>query len=114
MQQAPNWLEENQDKPLEELQASKATGDGTEDGEEAGAASIPAGTTASSLVCIELGKKLRNRDLVSFHASQDPTGEIEPLTEEEKKAKLEELRQKLEEKRRTSQFWRKRRPSGTK
>jgi len=36
------------------------------------------------------------------------------LTEEEKKAKLEELRQKLEEKRRTSQFWRKRRPSGTK
>ncbi|KAL2197092.1 hypothetical protein P885DRAFT_77571 [Corynascus similis CBS 632.67] len=56
--QAPKWLEENQDKPLEELQASKATGGGTEDGEEEGAASIPAGATASSLVCIELGKKL--------------------------------------------------------
>ncbi|KAL2146208.1 hypothetical protein VTI28DRAFT_4787 [Corynascus sepedonium] len=105
LQQALNWLEENQDKPLEELQASQATG-GAEEGEEEGAASIPAGATASSLVCNECGKKFRNRDLASFHASKtdhtdfsESTEEIAPLTEEEKKAKLEELRQKLKEKR---------------
>ncbi|KAL2196078.1 hypothetical protein P885DRAFT_38487 [Corynascus similis CBS 632.67] len=105
LQQALNWLEENQDKPLEELQASQATG-GAEESEEEGAASIPAGATASSLVCNECGKKFRNRDLASFHASKtdhtdfsESTEEIAPLTEEEKKAKLEELRQKLKEKR---------------
>ncbi|KAL2158208.1 hypothetical protein VTH06DRAFT_4528 [Thermothelomyces fergusii] len=107
LQQALNWLEENQDKPLEELQASQAAGGGAEGGEEEGAASaIPPGTTAASLVCNECGKKFRNRDLAAFHASKtdhtdfsESTEEIAPLTEEEKKAKLEELRQKLKEKR---------------
>lgn len=71
VQEALNWLEENQDKPLEELQASQATGSATEGGEEEGAASaIPPGATAASLVCNECGKKFRNRDLAAFHASK--------------------------------------------
>lgn len=67
VQQALNWLEENQDKPLEELQAAQpaATGD-----EEQAGPSIPTGQTAMSLVCNECGKKFRNHDQASFHASK--------------------------------------------
>ncbi|KAK3307899.1 ubiquitin-related domain-containing protein, partial [Chaetomium strumarium] len=108
LQQALTWLEENQDKPLEELQASQASAAtaGEGEGDEEGAPSIPSGVTAQSLVCNECGKKFRNHDQASFHASKtdhtdfsESTDEIAPLTEEEKKAKLEELRRKLQEKR---------------
>ncbi|KAK4104532.1 DNA-binding protein [Parathielavia hyrcaniae] len=104
LQQALTWLEENQDKPLEELQSSQtATGAGEDD--EQATPSLPSGESAQSLVCNECGKKFRNRDLASFHASKtdhtdfsESTEEIAPLTEEEKKAKLEALRKKLQEK----------------
>jgi hypothetical protein len=70
VQQALTWLEENQDKPLEELQATQASvataGDDGEDGQP----SIPSGVSAQSLVCNECGKKFRNRDQASFHASK--------------------------------------------
>ncbi|KAK4237774.1 ubiquitin-related domain-containing protein [Achaetomium macrosporum] len=106
LQQALNWLEENQDKPLEELQASQAPAAAAGEGDEEGTPSIPSGVTAKSLVCNECGKKFRNHDQASFHASKtdhtdfsESTDEIAPLTEEEKKAKLEELRRKLQEKR---------------
>jgi predicted RNA-binding Zn-ribbon protein involved in translation (DUF1610 family) len=69
LQQALNWLEENQDKPLEELQANQTAADATA-AEEEGAASIPSGETASSLVCNECGKKFRNHSEASFHASK--------------------------------------------
>ncbi|KAH6641768.1 hypothetical protein F5144DRAFT_147030 [Chaetomium tenue] len=105
LQEALNWLEDNQDKPLDELQANQTTADATGADEE-GAASIPSGETASSLVCNECGKKFRNHAEASFHASKtdhadfsESTDEIAPLTEEEKKAKLENLRKKLMEKR---------------
>jgi hypothetical protein len=68
VQQALNWLEENQDKPLEELQASQAAG--AAGGDEEGAVSMPSGETASSLVCNECGKRFRNHDQASFHASK--------------------------------------------
>ncbi|KAL2134099.1 hypothetical protein VTI74DRAFT_986 [Chaetomium olivicolor] len=104
LQQALNWLEENQDKPLEELQAAQAAA--PTGGSEEGAASVAAGDAAKSLVCKECGKKFRNQDQASFHAAktdhtdfEESTEEIAPLTEEEKKARLEELRQKLKEKR---------------
>ncbi|KXX81927.1 UBX domain-containing protein 1 [Madurella mycetomatis] len=103
LQQALNWLEANQDKPLEELQASQAAASGAEGQADP---SMPTGETAMSLVCNECGKKFRNHDQASFHASKtdhtdfsESTEEIAPLTEEEKKAKLEELRQKLKAKR---------------
>ncbi|KAL2021797.1 hypothetical protein VTK56DRAFT_6571 [Thermocarpiscus australiensis] len=103
LQQALNWLEENQDKPLDELQGGQTSSGG---GEQSASPSVPGGETAHSLVCNECGKRFRNHDQASFHASKtdhtdfsESTEEIAPLTEEEKKAKLEELRRKLQEKR---------------
>jgi hypothetical protein len=66
VQQALTWLEENQDKPLEELQAGQAAAAG----EDQGTPSVPSGETAMSLVCNECGKKFRNHDQASFHASK--------------------------------------------
>ncbi|KAJ9091290.1 hypothetical protein QFC21_007075 [Naganishia friedmannii] len=61
---------------------------------------------ARSVKCSECGKIFKNADLVSFHAEksghsnfEESTEEYVPLTEEEKKQKLEELRIKLAEKR---------------
>jgi len=68
VQQALTWLEETQDKPLEELQAAQASAAADED--EEGGPSIPSGETAQSLVCNECGKKFRNHDQASFHASK--------------------------------------------
>jgi hypothetical protein len=64
VQQALTWLEENQDKPLEELQAGQAAD------EEQSTPSVPSGETAMSLVCNECGKKFRTHDQASFHASK--------------------------------------------
>ncbi|KAJ4302400.1 hypothetical protein N0V88_002544 [Collariella sp. IMI 366227] len=104
LQQALNWLEENQDKPLDELQAAQTVGPAADAGE--GASSTPAGDKAQSLVCKDCGKKFRGQAEASFHASktdhtdfEESVEEIAPLTAEEKKARLEELRQKLKEKR---------------
>ncbi|KAK4670588.1 uncharacterized protein QC763_213110 [Podospora pseudopauciseta] len=105
LQQALDWLEANQDKSLEELQAQNQASAEDEDEDTTGA-NIPSGETAKSLVCNECGKKFRNHDQATFHATKtdhqdfsESTDEIAPLTEEEKKARLEELRQKLAAKR---------------
>jgi len=107
LQGALDWLEKNQDTSVEELLAAApaTTGD---DEDEAGLSVTPAaeGVSARSLVCNDCGKKFRNNEQASFHASKtdhtdfsESTDEIAPLTEEEKAARLEELRQKLAEKR---------------
>ncbi|KAK5660088.1 hypothetical protein OQA88_13557 [Cercophora sp. LCS_1] len=110
LQGALNWLEENQDKPLEELQAAATTvaADAEEGAAGPSITSNQEGGTAMSLVCNECGKKFRNHDQASFHASKtehtdfsESVEEIAPLTEEEKKARLEELKKKLAEKRAT-------------
>ncbi|KAI9680594.1 MAG: hypothetical protein M1817_004034 [Caeruleum heppii] len=102
LQGALEWLEANQDKPIEQLRDA-APPDNDEDGE--GPALKP-GETARSLVCNDCGKKFRSQAQAEFHASKtehvdfaESTEEIAPLTEEEKKAKLEDLRRKLAEKR---------------
>lgn len=66
VQAAIQWLEDNQDKPLEDLQAEDA------EREQGGPAIAPldGGENAKSLVCNECGKKFRNPDLASFHASK--------------------------------------------
>ncbi|RYP78397.1 hypothetical protein DL771_000582 [Monosporascus sp. 5C6A] len=95
LQGAMDWLEKTQDTPLDELQ---------DDEEEAAinAAPLAEGAVAMSLVCNECGKKFRNQAAAEFHASKtehadfsESTEEIAPLTEEEKKARLEELREKV-------------------
>ena len=64
------------------------------------------GEEAKSLVCNDCGRRLRSQAQAEFHASKtghidfsESTEEIAPLTEEEKKAKLEDLRAKLAAKR---------------
>lgn len=103
LQGALEWLEQNQDKPLEELQAPK------EDDAEATAAAIKGlegGELAKSLVCDDCGKQFRTTAMAEFHASKsghenfsESTEEMKLLTEEEKKAKLDEMRAALAEKR---------------
>ena len=85
---------------MEELQA--------EDTAAAGAKAQEAADEAKSLVCNECGKKFRGVAAAEYHATKtehqdfsESTDEIKPLTEEEKKAKLEELRERLATKRAT-------------
>ncbi|PWY93731.1 hypothetical protein BO94DRAFT_622091 [Aspergillus sclerotioniger CBS 115572] len=96
LQGALEWLEENQDKSLEDIKEAES---------EEGPALKP-GEEARSLICNECGKRFRSHAQAEFHASKsqhvdfsESTEEIAALTEEEKKARLEELRQKLAEKR---------------
>lgn len=99
MQGALEWLETNQDKSLEEIQTAAQP-----DPDEPPA--LEPGEEARSLVCNECGKKFRSQAQAEFHASKtehvdfaESTEEIAPLTEEQKKARMEELRERLAEKR---------------
>lgn len=99
VQGALEWLEENQDKPLDEIKAAQEAED------EEGPALKP-GEEARSLVCNDCGKKFRSQAQAEFHASKsqhvdfsESMEEIAPLTEDQKKQKLEELRERLSVKR---------------
>lgn len=90
LEAALQWLEKNQDTPLEELQSDQIS-----------TQAIADGGVALSLICNDCSKKFRTQAAAEFHAEKsghqnfaESTEEIKPLTEEEKKAKLEELRQK--------------------
>lgn len=99
LQGAIDWLDKNQEKSIEEIKAEQ----------EDAAAEPPAlqpGEEAKSLVCDDCGKKFRSMAQAEFHGSKtdhtnfsESTEEIAPLTEEEKKQRLEELKQKLASKR---------------
>lgn len=95
---AIDWLDVNSSKSLDDIKA--------EDEAAAAQKAHEAAEEAKSLVCNECGKKFRGTAQAEFHASKtehtdfsESTDEIAPLTEEEKKAKLEELREKLAAKR---------------
>ncbi|KAL2867893.1 uncharacterized protein BJX67DRAFT_69248 [Aspergillus lucknowensis] len=102
LQGALEWLEENQDKSIEEIKTASAGNQGeAEEGPP-----LQPGEEARSLVCNECSKKFRSQAQAEFHASKtehvdfsESTEEIAPLTEEEKKARLQELREKLAAKR---------------
>lgn len=98
MQAALEWLEANQDKSLEEIKAAATEND---EGPP-----LKEGEEPRSLVCNECGKKFRSHAQAEFHASKtqhvdfaESTEELAPLTEEEKKNRLTELREKLAAKR---------------
>lgn len=93
---AIDWLDKNADKSIEDLKAEQAD-DSTMPEPEA---------QARSMVCNDCGKKFRGMSQAQFHAEKsghddfsESAEEIAPLTEEEKAAKLAEMRQKLAEKR---------------
>ncbi|CAA9964325.1 hypothetical protein CFE70_007014 [Pyrenophora teres f. teres 0-1] len=104
LQPAIDWLETNQDKTIDEIKQQQA-GAAADDASEEPPALKP-GEEAKSLVCDECGKKFRSVNQAQFHGEKtgheqfsESTEEIAPLTEEEKKQKLQELREKLAEKR---------------
>lgn len=86
---------------MEEIKAA-----GSKQGENEEGPALQPGEEPRSLACNECGKKFRSQAQAEFHASKsghvdfsESTEEIAPLTEEEKKARLEELRQRLAAKR---------------
>jgi uncharacterized UBP type Zn finger protein len=98
---ALDWLEKHQDQSLDDIKAEQASA-----AEEPPA--LKDGEEAKSLVCDECGKKFRSVAQAEFHGTKtghenfsESTEEIAPLTEEEKKQRLEELKEKLASKRAT-------------
>jgi hypothetical protein len=73
VQPALQWLEDNQDKSLEEIIAAEAAKKASSKDEEDTSmvnVSSAEGEAAKSLVCNDCGKLFRNADLASFHASK--------------------------------------------
>lgn len=107
LQGALQWLEDNQDKSMEEINAASASNKLNDDEDpNAEPPALNDGEVAKSLVCNECGKRFRSTAQAEFHASKtehqdfsESTEEIKPLTEEEKKARLDELRANLAAKR---------------
>lgn len=94
MAEAIDWLDKNADKSIDDLKAEQEAQAATQAAEDA--------DQAKSLVCNECGKKFRGTAQAEFHASKsghtdfsESTEEIAPLTEEEKKQRLAELREKM-------------------
>lgn len=110
LQDAIEWLDQNQDKPLDELRGGSSTSSSNEqatggrldaDGDQAEATG-----TSASLKCTDCGKLFSTPERAQFHATrtdhqnfEESTEVIKPLTEEEKIAKLAELRERLAAKR---------------
>ncbi|KIW05294.1 uncharacterized protein PV09_03821 [Verruconis gallopava] len=102
LQQALDWLSDNAEKSYEELVAADKAAAEDPDAPPA----LQPGEEAKSLVCNECGKRFRSVAQAEWHASKtehqdfsESTEEIKPLTEEEKKAKLQELRERMAAKR---------------
>ena len=105
--QAVEWLDKYADKSVAEITAADAApADSDETNPDLEPAALKPGEVAQSLVCNDCGKKFRSQAQAEFHASKtehvnfaESTEEIAPLTEEEKKTKLEELKRKAAERR---------------
>jgi UBX domain-containing protein 1/4 len=69
---AIQWMEDNQDKSLDEIKAaqSKVADDDDEHEIKANIAALEGGAEAKSLVCNECGKRFRNQDLAAYHATK--------------------------------------------
>lgn len=96
VQGAIDWLEKHQDKSTDDILAVEAD-NAAETDPNTEAAALKPGEEAKSLLCNDCGRKLRSVAQAQFHAEKtghadfaESTEEIAPLTEEEKKARLEE------------------------
>jgi hypothetical protein len=107
---ALEWLDKNQDRPIEELRGSYSSGEQAIAGSSAHASGgldtdgdkEETTGTAASLKCLDCGKLFSTPARAEFHATrtehqnfEESTEVIKPLTEEEKKSKLIELRERL-------------------
>lgn len=72
VQGALQWLEDNQDKPLDDIKAAETEDVADEDDEAATKAKIAEleSGQAKSLVCNDCGKLFKNEAMASFHASK--------------------------------------------
>jgi hypothetical protein len=102
---AIDWLDKNADKSVSDLQAEDAAADAATDKENDNPA-LEAGEVARSMVCNDCGKKFRGMSQAQFHAEKsghddfsESAEELAPLTEEQKAAKLAEMRAALAAKR---------------
>ncbi|ORY49166.1 UBX-domain-containing protein [Rhizoclosmatium globosum] len=102
LQAAMDWLFAHADDPLQPDTTSTSSTDTTTDLD---AGITEAEATAASLKCDDCGRLLRDAAAAEFHAVKsghqnfsESTQVIKPLTEEEKKAKLEQLKMKMAEK----------------
>ena len=91
---------------MEDIEASGASELKDETDPSIEPVALKPGEVAQSLVCDDCGKKFRSQAQAEIHAHRtehvnfaESTEGIAPLTEEEKKVKLNDLRQKLAEKR---------------
>ncbi|TAQ91518.1 hypothetical protein B7494_g224 [Chlorociboria aeruginascens] len=107
LQGALEWLETNQDKTIEQINAENAitAAASAETDASIEPPALKEGEIAKSMVCDECGKKFRSMAQAEFHAEKtehtnfsESTEEIAPLTEEEKKQRLDELRAKMADK----------------
>ena len=108
VQGALEWLEVNQDKSLDEINAAvpPAANQTNDEDPNAEPPALKPGEIPQSLVCNNCGKRFRSQAQAEFHATKtehvdfsESTEALPELTPEEKAAKLAELRQKLAEKR---------------
>lgn len=102
---AIDWLDKNSEKSISDLQAEDAAADAATDKENDNPA-LEAGEVARSMVCNDCGKKFRGMSQAQFHAEKsghddfsESAEELAPLTEEQKAAKLAEMRAALAAKR---------------
>lgn len=68
--QALEWLEKNQDTPLDELVADAKADEEDEEMSNINVEGQEGAEGAKSLVCNDCGKRFRNADLASYHASK--------------------------------------------
>jgi len=119
LQPAMDWLFAHADDPMESFLQDKneigtsasdnnAANDNVETNNDNSNDETPSGSdaVAKSLVCNVCKKVIKDAQAAEFHAIKtghqdfsESTEAIKPLTEEEKKAKLEELKERLKEKR---------------
>uniref|UniRef100_A0A2M3Z982 Putative ubiquitin regulatory protein n=1 Tax=Anopheles braziliensis TaxID=58242 RepID=A0A2M3Z982_9DIPT len=117
VEQAMEWLLAHADEPLPPVTTPSTAADGTStsettsstpaaDGETADGDDTSADAVAKSLKCDECGKLFKSQEEVEFHAAKtqhssfsESTEEKKPLTEEEKKAQLALLEEKMKRKR---------------
>lgn len=70
VQGALQWLEDNQDKSLEEISAPAAASTSAETDSTIEPPALKEGEVARSMVCDECGKKFRSQAQAEFHASK--------------------------------------------
>ncbi|KIY47723.1 hypothetical protein FISHEDRAFT_74389 [Fistulina hepatica ATCC 64428] len=111
LQPAMDHILDHDGQPVPEVSSGDAATESVDIDEDDAAAlgihvPVNVGSEAKSIRCSVCGKVFKNTELANYHAEksghdqfEESTEEIKPLTEEEKKQRLEELRERMAAKR---------------